>query len=258
MSSLTRRSAIGAGVMAAAVATRGFGAVSKPAILGGTKIRTKDWPEWPVFGKEDEEALERVLRSKLWYRSTGTEVAAWEQAYAKLTGAKACLATANGTSALLLSLSALGVGAGDEVIVPPYTFVATINAVLMLNAIPVFVDTDRETFQIDAKKIEAAITERTVAILPVHMGGAPADLDAILAIGRKHNIPVVEDACQAHLSEWRDRKVGTYGVTGCFSFQASKNLNSGEGGAIISNDADLIEKCYALHNNSRGRQSAGV
>ena len=257
MSNLTRRSAIAAGVIAAATSTRGFGAGAKPAVLGGAKIRTKDWPEWPVYGKEDEEALARVLRSKLWYRSTGTEVAAWEKAYAQLTGAKACLATANGTSALLISLSALGVGAGDEVIVPPYTFVATVNAVLSLNAIPVFVDTDRETFQIDASKIEAAITERTVAILPVHMGGAPADLDSILAIARKRNIPVVEDACQAHLSEWRGRKVGTYGVAGCFSFQASKNLNSGEGGAVISNDAGLIEKCYAFHNNSRGRQASG-
>jgi perosamine synthetase len=257
MSNLTRRSAIATGVMAATAVTRGFGAASKPAILGGTKIRTTAWPEWPVFGKEEEEALAKVLRSKLWYRSTGTEVAAWEQAYAKLTGAKACLATANGTSALLISLSVLGIGAGDEVIVPPYTFVATVNAVLALGAIPVFVDTDRVTFQIDATKIDAAITERTAAILPVHMGGAPADLDSILAIARKRRIPVVEDACQAHLSEWRDRKVGTYGVMGCFSFQASKNLNSGEGGAVISNDAELIEKCYAFHNNSRGRQASG-
>lgn len=257
MNTLTRRKAIVTGVMAAAAATRGFGAISKPAILGGTKIRTADWPEWPVFGKEEEDALDKVLRSKLWYRSTGTEVTAWEQAYAKLTGAKACLATANGTSALLISLAALGVGAGDEVIVPPYTFIATVNAVLALNAIPVFVDVDRETFQIDATKIEAAITERTVALLPVHMGGSPADLDSILAIGRKRNIPVVEDACQAHLSEWRGRKVGTYGVTGCFSFQASKNLNSGEGGAVLSNDPALIEKCYAFHNNSHGRQSSG-
>ena len=257
MSNLTRRSAIATGVMAAAVASRGFGAVSKPALLGGPKIRTRDWPEWPVYGKNDEEALARVLRSKLWYRSTGTEVTAWEKGYAQLTGAKACLATANGTGALMIALSALGVGAGDEVIVPPYTFVATVNAVLSLDAIPVFVDTDRETFQIDAKKIDDAITERTVAILPVHMGGSPADLDSILAIANKHNIPVLEDACQAHLSEWRGRKVGTYGVAGCFSFQASKNLNSGEGGAIISSDADLIEKCYAIHNNSRGRQASG-
>jgi perosamine synthetase len=257
MGSLTRRSAIATGVLAATAAARGFGAVSKPAILGGAKIRTAGWPEWPVFGKEDEEALAKVLRSKLWYRSTGTAVADWERAYARLTGAKACLATANGTSSLLIALSVLGIGAGDEVIVPPYTFVATVNAVLALHAIPVFVDTDRETFQIDPTKIEAAITERTAAILPVHMGGAPADLDSILAIARKRRIPVVEDACQAHLSEWRDRKVGTYGVMGCFSFQASKNLNSGEGGAVISNDADLIEKCYAFHNNSHGRKAPG-
>lgn len=257
MSSLTRRTVIATGMMAATAAARGFNTISKPAILGGTKIRTSAWPDWPVFGKEEEAALAEVLRSKVWNRSSGKVVAAWEAAYAKLTGAKACLATANGTSALLTSLSVLGIGAGDEVIVPPYTFVATVNAVLMVQAIPVFVDTDRETFQIDAKKIEAAITERTAAILPVHMGGAPADLDAILPIARKHNIPVVEDACQAHLSEWRGRKVGTYGVTGCFSFQASKNLNSGEGGAILTNDPDLIEKCYAFHNNSRGRQSSG-
>jgi dTDP-4-amino-4,6-dideoxygalactose transaminase len=257
MNTLTRRSAIATGVMAAAAAARGFGAASKPAILGGSKIRTTEWPDWPVFGKEEEEALTKVLRSKIWNRSSGKVVAGWEEAYARLTGAKACLATANGTSALLISMSALGIGAGDEVIVPPYTFVATVNAVLALNAIPVFVDSDRETFQIDARKIDAAITERTAAIVPVHMGGAPADLDAILAIARKRGIPVVEDACQAHLSEWRGRKVGTYGVTGCFSFQASKNLNSGEGGAIISNDPDLIEKCYAFHNNSRGRQASG-
>jgi perosamine synthetase len=257
MNTLTRRTAIATGAMAAAAATRVLGAVSKPAILGGAKIRTTAWPQWPVFGKEEEEALGNVLRSKLWNRSAGNAVARWEEAYAKLTGAKACLATTNGTSALLISLSALGIGAGDEVIVPPYTFVATVNAVLSLNAIPVFVDTDRETFQIDAQKIEAAITERTAAILPVHMGGAAADLDAILAIGQKRNVPVVEDACQAHLSEWRNRKVGTYGVTGCFSFQASKNLNSGEGGAILSNDSDLIERCYAFHNNSRGRQAPG-
>ncbi len=257
MSSLTRRSATAAGVMAAAAATRSFGAISKPALLGGTKIRASAWPEWPVFGREEEEALAKVLRSKVWNRSSGKVVAAWEDAYAKLTGAKACLATANGTSSLLISLSALGIGAGDEVIVPPYTFVATVNAVLMLNAIPVFVDTDRETFQIDAKKIEASITKRTAAIVPVHMGGLPADLDTILTIAQKRNIPVVEDACQAHLSEWRNRKVGTYGATGCFSFQASKNLNSGEGGAILSNDTDLIEKCYAFHNNSRGRQVSG-
>jgi len=123
--------------------------------------------------------------------------------------------------------------------VPPYTFVATVNAVLLQHALPVFVDTDPETFQIDARKIEAALTDRTACLLPVHLGGAAADMDAILAIAKARKLPVVEDACQSHLAEWRGRKVGTLGDLGCFSFQASKNLNSGEGGAVVSNDDDL-------------------
>ena len=175
-----------------------------------------------------------------------------------LTGAKHCLATANGTSALLTSLGALGVGPGDEVIVPPYTFVATVNAVLLLHALPVFVDTDLETFQIDARKIEAAITDRTrVDRARCTSAASAADLDTILPLASARGIPVVEDACQAHLAEWRGRKVGTLGKAGCFSFQASKNLNSGEGGAILTNDADLLEACYAFHNNSRGAARRG-
>jgi dTDP-4-amino-4,6-dideoxygalactose transaminase len=123
---------------------------------------------------------------------------------------------------------------------------------------PVFVDTDIETFQIDARKIEAAITDRTRLIMPVHLGGSAADLDTILAVAKKRTVAVVEDACQAHLAEWRGRKVGTYGRTGCFSFQASKNLNSGEGGAILTDDDELLEGCYRFHNNSRGRRNTGA
>jgi dTDP-4-amino-4,6-dideoxygalactose transaminase len=197
-----------------------------------------------------------VIHSGEWFRGGGQNVNKFEQAYAQATGAKYCLATANGTSALFTSLAALGVGAGDEVILPPYTFVATVNVVLLLNAVPVFVDTDRETFQIDSRKIEAAITPRTKVIMPVHLGGGAADMDAILALGRSRNLPVVEDACQAHFGEWRSRKLGTWGTTGCFSFQASKNLNSGEGGAVLSNDGELIERCYQFHNNGRGRRTS--
>ena len=250
--SVTRRTFFAA---AAAGATT-FAANNKPAILGGVKIRTTRWPSWPVFDKTEDEALLKVVRSAAWGRGSGKQVQIFEEAYAAVTGAKSCLATANGTSALLVSLAALGIGPGDEVIVPPYTFVATVNTVLALQALPVFVDSDRETFQIDHRKIEAAITDRTAAIMPVHLGGNASHLDAILAVAQKHKVPVMEDACQAHLAEWRGRKVGTYGATGCFSFQASKNLNSGEGGAILSNDEDLIEKCYAFHNNSRGRRSS--
>ena len=227
----------------------------KPALLGGTAVRRTPFPSWPVADAREEQALVDLVRSGKWFR--GQRVAGFEAAYASLTGAKGCLATANGTSALITSLAALGIGPGDEVIVPPYTFVATVNAVLLMHALPVFVDSDRETFQMDARKVEHALSERTRAIIPVHLGGSAADLDSILEISRKRDIPVIEDACQAHLAEWRGRKVGTYGRSGCFSFQASKNLNSGEGGAIISNDESLLETCYRFHNNSRGRRNTG-
>jgi perosamine synthetase len=243
---------------ASAVAAPTLAAASeKPAILGGAPVRTQRFPSWPQFDSLEERALLEVLRSGKWFRGNGKQVARFEEAYARALGAKACLATANGTSALFTSLNALGVQPGDEVIVPPYTFIATVNVVLLQHALPVFVDTDPETFQIDARKIEAAISERTTAIVPVHLGGGASDLDRILEIGRKHRIPVLEDACQSHLGEWRGRKLGTLGAAGCFSFQASKNLNSGEGGAITSNDEDFIERCYAFHANGRGRKLTG-
>ncbi len=228
-----------------------------PALLGGRPVRTESFPGWPVFDSTDEEAWMDVLRGGAWFRGSGRRVSAFEQAYAELTGAKHCIAVANGTSALVASLGALEVGPGDEVILPPYTFVATLNAILLHHALPRFVDSDLETFQIAADKVEAAITGRTVAMIPVHIGGAAADLDRLLEIGRKHRIRIVEDACQAHLAQWRGRHVGTLGDTGCFSFQASKNLNCGEGGAILTNDDELAERCHAFHNNGRGRGTAG-
>ena len=262
MKKVSRRKFLGSVVAGSVVAgarpvkARAAGAAqSTPAVLGGTPVRSAAFPSWPVADGREEEALLRVIRSGKWFR--GENVAAFEKAYASLTGAKHCLATANGTSALITSLSALGIGPGDEVIVPPYTFVATVNAVLLMHALPVFVDSDVETLQIDARKIERAITPRTRAIVPVHLGGSAADLDTILDVARRRNVIVLEDACQAHLAEWRGRKVGTYGSAGCFSFQASKNLNSGEGGAVLTNDDALVEACYRFHNNSRGRRNTG-
>jgi len=248
------RSAIAGVRVSAQTASRAVTS-NTPALLGGTPVRRTPFPSWPVADAHEEEALVRVIRSGRWNR--GDNVAAFESAYASLTGAKHCLATANGTSALITSLGALGIGPGDEVIVPPYTFVATINAVLLMRALPVFVDTDINTLQIDAHKIERALTANTKLILPVHLGGSAADLDTILEVGRRRGVTVVEDACQAHLAEWRGRKVGTYGKTGCFSFQASKNLNSGEGGAVLTDDDELVERCYRFHNNSRGRGNSG-
>jgi dTDP-4-amino-4,6-dideoxygalactose transaminase len=255
---MTRRKFVAAASAGAVAFGGGFArAADKPAVLGGKPVRTAPFPSWPMMDARDEEAVMGVLRSGRWYRGGGQKADEFERLYAKMTGAKCCLATANGTSSLIISLVALDIGPGDEVIVPPFTFVATINAVLMVGALPVFVDTDLETFLIDAHKIEAAINERTKALLPVHIGGSAADLDAILAIGRKRNLPVIEDACQAHMGEWRGRKLGSLGTTGCFSFQVTKNLSSGEGGAILTNDEDLLEKCYAFHNNSHGRKAAG-
>jgi perosamine synthetase len=229
---------------------------SRPAILGGKPVRTTTFPDWPVITQTDETSWLSVLRSKKWFRGSGSAVDQFEKRFASYMGSPHCLAVANGTSALMTALHGLDVQPGDEVIVPPYTFIATVNAVLSKYALPVFVDTDPETFQMDASKIGAAITAQTRAIIPVHIAGAPPDLDITLAAARARNIKVLEDAAQAHLGEWRGRKLGSIADAGTFSFQASKNLNSGEGGAILSPDASFMERCFAFHNNCNPRRGA--
>src|SRR5437899_3164833 len=255
---LTRRQFLGNTTLAAAslslaTPTLSFGAGEKPAKLGGKPLCT-GFPGWPVFDLTEEKALLDTLHTGQWFRGSGKAVARFEEAYQKLTGAKHCLATASDTAALYTALGAMDIGPGDEVIIPPYTFVATYNVVTLNYALPVFVDSDLESFQIDARKIEAAITQDTRVIMPVHIGGYPADLDKILEVADRHKIPVIEDACQAHLAEWRGRKVGTWGLAGCFSFQASKNLNSGEGGAVLTNDDEFAEVCSTFHNQGRGKK----
>ncbi len=235
-------------------AAAGRSVTDRPALLGGDPVRRKKFPSWPQVRPEDEASWLDVLRACKWWRKQGHYVRDFEKAWAGRMGARYCLATANGTSALMASLSALEVGPKDEVLVTPYTFIATINAILAMYALPVFVDTDPETLMIDAGKIEAAITPRTRCILPVHIGGNVADMDTIRAISRKHNIPVVEDACQAHLAEWRHRKVSTLGALGCFSFQKYKNLPGGEGGAVMTNDEALYRHAYGFHSHYRTPQ----
>ncbi len=247
---MNRRRFLEASGAAASAASAYAAASGKPAILGGAPVRGKSFTQWPVFDETEEKALLGVLRSGKWYRGNGQMVRKFEEQYAQLTGSKHCLAMANGTSALLCSLAALDAGPGDEVILPPYTFVATLNVIFARHALPVFVDTDIETFQIDHRKIEAAITPRTRVLLPVHLGGASAHIDEILATAKKHNLPVLEDACQSHLGEWKKGKVGTFGTLGCFSFQASKNLNSGEGGAVLTQDAAILDRISEFHSNS--------
>lgn len=218
-----------------------------PAILGGTKIRTKEWPNWPMWDQaSDEEQVIKVLRSGVWSRAG--LVTEFEKKWAETVGSKRCLAVVNGTNALITALVQAGIGGGDEVIIPPYTFIATAIAVLQTGAMPVFVDTDPSTFQMDPTKIEAKITPRTKAILPVHICGLPADMIRIMAIAKKHNLVVIEDACQAWLAEIDHKKVGTFGKAGCFSFQNSKNIPIGEAGAIVSDDDEYMDRCYSYHN----------
>ena len=157
------------------------------ALLGGEPIRKKKWPAWPQWDREAEDAIISVLRSGDWFRGRGTKVDEFEEKYAEMMGAKRCLATSSGTTALLVALHVLGIEAGDEVLVAPYTFIATYNVVFLSHALPVFVDTDQETFTMNPDKIEERITERTKAILPVHILGLPADMDKINTIAKKHN-----------------------------------------------------------------------
>ena len=223
----------------------------KPALLGGTPVHNGNWPRWPEWRQTWEPSVLQVLRSGLWYRGSGEQVQRFETAYAELLGAKRCLATASGTTALIVGMHVLDVDAGDEVVVSPFTFIASYNAVLLHKALPVFADTDPATMTIDPRSIESRITERTRAIMPVHIYGMPCDMDPIVAVAKKHRLPVVEDACQAWLADYKGRKCGTIGDLGCFSFQNSKHLPSGEGGAITSNSDDVIDRAGSFHDCGR-------
>jgi perosamine synthetase len=255
MSKQTRRQLLKTASVAGLAGAVPASAGEKLAVLGGSPVRKERFPSWPVIGPNEERALDAVLLGKEWFRYSGKYVAQFEQTWAKQLGCAHAVAVNSGTSALITALSALEIGPGDEVIVPPYTFIATVNAVLLKHALPVFVDSDLETFQIDAKKIDAALTPQTRCIMPVHIGGSAADLDTVLAIAGKRRLPVLEDTCQSHLAEWRGKKLGTLGDLGCFSFQASKNLNSGEGGAISTNRPDLYARCAGFQNQGTLRNA---
>lgn len=223
------------------------------AIDGGNPIRTAPFPHWPEVGPEEEQAVLDVVRSRRWGR--GPKVEAFEAQLAQLQTARYAVAVSAGTTALELAYKAVGVGYGDEVIMSPYTFIATPSAAVAFGAVPVFVDIEPDTYQIDPEKIEAAITPRTRAIVAVHVAGGPADMDRILAVAERHGLPVVEDAAQAIGARWQGRGVGSIGRVGTFSFQASKNLNAGEGGAVITNDEQVAEMVYTMHNAGRPREA---
>jgi perosamine synthetase len=225
----------------------------KPAILGGNPIRTAPYPSWPMIGEIDEKNFLQALQRKEWCRLGAKTTSEFEEKWAQMLGAKYAIGIVNGTSAIYAALYALEVGPGDEVLVPSFTFVATVNAVVQQFALPVFVDTDLRTMEMDTKKLESLITENTRCIIPVHLGGNVANMDEVRKVAAAHNLVVVEDACQAHYAEWRGRKVGGLGDVGCFSFQASKILPCGEGGAVVTNSEELLNRLHAFQNNGRDR-----
>jgi dTDP-4-amino-4,6-dideoxygalactose transaminase len=225
--------------------------MSALALLGGTKAKTKPFPVWPYYDQKEEQALKEVLESRVWWRTPGRKTLDFEQAFAAFHGALHGIAVTNGTAALEVTMAALGITSGDEVIVPNFTFVATASAVLFANALPVLVDVDRETYCIDPDLVEAAITPRTKAVIAVHMGGHPADLDRLTKLCRRHRIALVEDSSHAHATEWRGQRIGTFGVAGTFSFQSSKLMTAGEGGIIISNNHKFEVQARSVHDCGR-------
>ncbi|MGA8149700.1 MAG: DegT/DnrJ/EryC1/StrS family aminotransferase [Terriglobales bacterium] len=225
--------------------------MSALALLGGKKAKGKPFPVWPYYDKNEERVLQEVLESRVWWRTPGTKTLEFERAFAKFHGARHGIAVTNGTAALEVPVAALGITAGDEVIVPDFTFVATASAVLFANALPVMVDVDPETYCIDPDLVEAAITPRTKAIIAVHMGGNPADLDRLVKIAKRNRLALIEDSAHAHASEWRGQRVGTFGVAGTFSFQASKLMTAGEGGMIISNNDKFEVQARSVHDCGR-------
>jgi dTDP-4-amino-4,6-dideoxygalactose transaminase len=230
------------------------------AILGGKPARTSPWPKWPVFDETEEKYLLEVLHSGNWWRHSygqGVEliedeehsmsrVAQFQRKFAQAHDCKYGIAASNGTVTIEIALRAAGVKPGDEVIVPPYTYVATASAVLMVGAIPIFVDIDPDTYNLDVRRLPEAITERTRAIIPVHFGGQPCQMDEINAVARKYDLIVLEDAAHAHGSIYKGRKCGSLGDLGSFSFQISKNMTAGEGGVITTNNVDFVETCETL------------
>lgn len=218
------------------------------AILGGAKTREAKYPEWPVYDERDIEAVTRVVRSSNWggYPYPGVETSRFVEAFLKLQGGKYGVLMTNGTVTMEIALRAANIGWGDEVIVPAYTFQATAAAPMAAGAVPVIVDVDPNTYCIDPKAAEAAITDRTRAIIPVHLGAQMADMDAIMELAEKYNLIVVEDCAHAHGAKWRGQGAGTIGHFGSFSMQSSKIMTAGEGGFLICRDQEMAYRAMSL------------
>ncbi len=234
--------------------------MSTLAIKGGSPVRRKPFTEWPIFDEQEEAALLKVFRSGKWWRfafGQGVELtepeegehsqtALFQKEFAEYHECKYGIAAANGTGTLEIGIRAMDLAVGDEIIVPAYTYVASATCVLQNNLVPIFVDVDPDTYNIDPERIEQAITDRTRAIMVVHFGGQPADMDRITAIADKHNLAVIEDAAHAHGCEWKGKKAGSMSLFSSFSFQAAKNMTAGEGGIILTDDEAFAAECDSM------------
>jgi L-glutamine:2-deoxy-scyllo-inosose/3-amino-2,3-dideoxy-scyllo-inosose aminotransferase len=230
-----------------------FNEMKKLALHGGTPVRDakkNPWPKWPVWDQKEEKALLEVLHSGVWSYN-GPKEMEFDKNFAEFTGVKFAIAAANGTVTLQMALEACGIGVGDEVILPGLTWQATAATIIDVNATPILVDVCEDTWCIDPKAVEAAITPRTKAIIPVHLYGSFADMDEIMRIAKEHNLYVIEDCAHKHGGEWNGKKAGSIGDVGSFSFQLSKHLSAGEGGVVTTNNFELAEKLDALRNCGR-------
>ncbi len=233
------------------------GQPGKLAALGGTPVRSnKNWPKWPYTDQNVIDSVMETTKSGIWCRiqsATGT-VPTFEKRWAEMNGVKHAVATGSGTQALHTAVEALGIGPGDEVITSPYTDPGTIASILSARALPVLADIDRFSFQLDPDDVEQRITKNTKVLMPVHMCGQPAHMERFMEIAKKHNLYVIEDACQAHFARYQGKQLGTFGNLGCFSHQSSKVLACGEGGSIIGDDDELMDRCYTVQNHGTSRR----
>jgi dTDP-4-amino-4,6-dideoxygalactose transaminase len=221
------------------------------ALHGGPRTVTREFP-WPIYDETDVEAVAEVVRRGRWGNpDCGDEVARFEEEFAAYCGTRYAISCVNGSVSLRLALMAAGVGPGDEVIVPPYTFIATASTVIETNAVPVFADLDPDTYNLDPAAVEAAITPRTRAIVPVHFAGQACPMDELAALARRYGLRLIEDAAHGHGAEYRGRRLGSLAEAGSFSFQSSKNLTSGEGGMVTTSDDERAALVRSLRNVGR-------